>query len=30
LIDSGIDNVYTLDGGYGGWAAAGNPIEQGM
>jgi rhodanese-related sulfurtransferase len=30
LIDHGIDNVFTLEGGYRGWVADGNPIERGM
>jgi rhodanese-related sulfurtransferase len=30
MIENGIENVYTLDGGYEGWMADGNPVERGL
>jgi 3-mercaptopyruvate sulfurtransferase SseA len=30
MIENGIQDVYTLEGGYQGWLADGNPVDRGM
>jgi 3-mercaptopyruvate sulfurtransferase SseA len=30
MIEEGIQEVYTLEGGYREWVADGNPVDRGM